>query len=96
MDIENALGEYKRAIDPVIEGADDESSVVDASGNPIDVRLTGYLADLQKYRRLKPSKRRDARNMLPILLDENDMGNQKPNMANPTHIKMMLDYARGR
>ena len=96
LDVETELASIKRAIDPVIEGADEESSVVDASGNPIDVRLTGYLADIQKYRRLKPTSRRDARNMLPNLLKEAGKGNEKPSMADPVHIRMMLEYARDR
>ena len=96
LDVETELASIKRAIDPVIEGADEESSVVDASGNPIDVRLTGYLADIQKYRRLKPTSRRDARNMLPTLLKEAGKGSEKPSMADPVHIRMMLEYARER
>ena len=95
-DIEDILADLKRAIDPVIEGADEESSVVDASGNPIDVRLTGYLADQQKLRRLKPSQRKDARNVLPVILKRLGRGDEKPSMANPDHVRMMLEYARDR
>ncbi len=92
--ITEILADYKRAIDPVLEGQDETGIVDPKTGNPIDVRLTGYLEAQQKLRRMKPAERRAARNALPNILQELGRGDEKPSFANEDHVRMMLEYVK--
>ena len=92
--ITEILADYKRAIDPVLEGQDETGIVDPKTGNPIDVRLTGYLEAQQKLRRMKPAERRAARNALPNILQELGRGDEKPSFANEDHVRMMLEYIK--
>lgn len=92
--ITEILGDYKRAIDPVLEGQDETGIVDPKTGNPIDVRLTGYLEAQQKLRRMKPAERRAARNALPNILEDLGRGDEKPSFANEDHVRMMLEYIK--
>jgi len=92
--ITEILADYKAAIDPVITGSEETGIVDPKSGNPIDVRLQGYLEAQQKLRRMKPAERRAARNALPNLLQEVGRGDEKPSFANEDHIRMMLEYIK--
>jgi len=92
--ITEILADYKAAIDPVITGSEETGIVDPKSGNPIDVRLQGYLEAQQKLRRMKPAERRAARNALPNILQEVGRGDEKPSFANEDHIRMMLEYIK--
>ena len=92
--ITEILADYKAAIDPIITGSEETGIVDPKSGNPIDVRLQGYLEAQQKLRRMKPAERRAARNALPNLLQEVGRGDEKPSFANEDHIRMMLEYIK--
>lgn len=92
--ITEILADYKRAIDPVLEGQEETGLVDPKTGNPIDVRLTGYLEAQQKLRRMKPAERRAARNALPNILQELGRGDEKPSFANEDHVRMMLEYVK--
>jgi hypothetical protein len=92
--ITEILADYKAAIDPIITGSEETGIVDPKSGNPIDIRLQGYLEAQQKLRRMKPADRRAARNMLPNLLRNEGKGDEKPSFAREDHIRMMLDYIK--
>jgi hypothetical protein len=88
------LSGYKREIEDIMIGENEEGIVDPVSGNPIDIKLSSYLSTLQKFRRLKPSERRDALNKLPFLIKTAGLGPEKPNMAKETHLNMMLEYIK--
>ena len=92
--ITEILSDYKRAIDPILEGQEETGLVDPKTGNPIDVRLTGYLEAQQKLRRMKPAERRAARNALPNILQDLGRGDEKPSFANEDHVRMMLEYIK--
>ena len=92
--ITEILSDYKRAIDPILEGQEETGLVDPKTGNPIDVRLTGYLEAQQKLRKMKPAERRAARNALPNILEELGRGDEKPSFANEDHVRMMLEYIK--
>lgn len=92
--ITEILADYKAAIDPVITSSEETGIIDPKSGNPIDVRLQGYLEAQQKLRKMKPAERRAARNALPNILQELGRGDEKPSFANEDHIRMMLEYIK--
>ena len=88
------LKEYRQAIDPVLESTEETGIVDPKTGNPIDVRLQGYLEAQQKLRRMPPKDRVAARNALPNILQRMGRGGEKPSFAREDHIRMMLTYIK--
>ena len=92
--VQDVISVYKRQIDPILTGENEEGVVDPTTGNPIDIKLSSYIETLQKFRRLKPTERRDAINKLPFLLRTLGLGPEQPNMANERHLNMMIDYVQ--